>query len=97
MTIPKVKCTVCGSEGEHNTEIYGGLCQDCATIQYYRLQKNELKKVIQVRFCSICGTKMEEKWANNEETDKCPMSFICFDEKCEFCGIERINKEWFES
>lgn len=29
MTTPKVKCEICGYEGDYGVEIYGGLCQDC--------------------------------------------------------------------
>lgn len=29
MTTPKVKCDECGYLGEYNSEIFGGLCQDC--------------------------------------------------------------------
>ena len=37
MTTPKVKCDKCGYEGEYNSEIVDGLCQDCATIDFYKL------------------------------------------------------------
>jgi len=30
MTISKIKCEKCGYEGEYNSEIYEGLCEDCA-------------------------------------------------------------------
>lgn len=30
MTTLKVKCKECGYEGEYNSEIYDGLCQECA-------------------------------------------------------------------
>lgn len=29
MTIPKVKCKKCGYEGDYNSEVIDGLCQDC--------------------------------------------------------------------
>ncbi|MBU0958315.1 MAG: hypothetical protein KKB31_00060 [Nanoarchaeota archaeon] len=57
MTIPKVKCEKCGYEWEHNSEIFGGLCQDCATIEFHKLQKAEFDKIennkIKVVLCAL--------------------------------------------
>lgn len=57
MTTPKIKCKKCGYEGEQNPEIYGDLCQDCATIEYNKFQKDcfnntELNKV-KIVLCAL--------------------------------------------
>lgn len=30
MTTPKIKCKLCGYEGEYNSEIYDNICQECS-------------------------------------------------------------------
>lgn len=62
MTTPKVKCKKCGYEGEYNSEIFGGLFQDWATIEFHKLQKNEFDKIesnkIKVVLCALWDNQL---------------------------------------
>jgi len=46
--------------------------------------------------CPKCEEEMEEQFSC-EQDQKIPDTFICFNEKCEFYGIKRLNKKFFEA
>ena len=46
MTTPKVKCVSCGYEGEHNSEIYGGICSECAKKSRQEIEITKIKSVL---------------------------------------------------
>lgn len=54
MTTSKTQCNQCG---EYYSDIVGGLCQDCASIEFHKLQKDEFDKIdinkIKVVLCAL--------------------------------------------